>query len=97
MIAPTAFRMAGRRLATSSSRRVFSAAAATTSANVAKHENARMAWMVTAAGLSLAVATLQQREVRSLRSIESTRTISYLFHNNLLNSLVSVLYCCCTL
>ena len=62
MIAPGAFRMAGRRLATTGSRRVFSATAAT----AVKNDNARMALMVTA-GLSLAVATLQQREVRTTK------------------------------
>ena len=66
MIAPAAFRMAGRRLATTGSRRVFSA----TAANAVKNDNARMALMVTA-GLSLAVASLQQREVRKNWSIES--------------------------
>lgn len=60
MIAPAAFRMAGRRLATTGSRRVFSA----TAVNTVKNDNARMALMVTA-GLSLAVATLQQREEKT--------------------------------
>jgi hypothetical protein len=59
MIASTAFRTAGRRFATTGSRRVFSA----TAANAVKNDNVRMALMATA-GLSLAVAALQQREVR---------------------------------
>jgi hypothetical protein len=58
MISSSTFRMAGRRLATTGSRRAFSAV--TTSA--VKSDNARNALMVTA-GLSLAVAALQQREV----------------------------------
>lgn len=53
--------MAGRRLATTGSRRVFSATAVNA---VKNNDNARMALMVTA-GLSLAVATLQQREEKT--------------------------------
>lgn len=64
MISSTAFRVAGRRLATTGSRRTFSAAAT----SAAKSDNARKALMVTA-GLSLAVATLQQREVNDLRVV----------------------------
>jgi hypothetical protein len=54
----SAFRQGARRVAAASSRRGFSSAAA----NVAKNENARKALFATA-GLSLAVAALQQREV----------------------------------
>jgi hypothetical protein len=60
MISSTAFRMAGRRMATSASRKTFSTAAA--AANTAKSDNARKALLATA-GLSIAVAALQQREV----------------------------------
>ena len=60
MILSSAVRMAGRRLAANAgSRRVFSAAAAST----AKNDNARKTLVATAGGLTLAVAALQQREV----------------------------------
>lgn len=62
MIASSVFRMAGRSLAATGSRRAFSVAAA----SAVKGDNARKAFMVTA-GL-LAVATLQQqREVNNNR------------------------------
>lgn len=60
MISSTAFRMAGRRMASVSSRRAFSAVA-TKSAN---NNTARNALLATA-GLSMAVAALQQREEKT--------------------------------
>ena len=69
MIAPAAFRMAGRRLATTGSRRVFSA----TAVNTVKNDHTRMALMVTA-GLSLAVATLQQKEV-GIIAVDRVKTV----------------------
>jgi hypothetical protein len=64
MISTTAFRTAGRRIATTASRRGFSSVVV----NAAKNDNARRVLLATA-GLSLAVAALHEREVRSNESI----------------------------
>ena len=57
----SAVRQSCRRVASSASRRAFS----TTGGKVAKNENARKA-LVATAGLSLAVAALQTREVSKI-------------------------------
>ena len=59
MFAPTAFRLASRRVATHTSRRAFSA---TTSSTAKTSDNARKTFMVAAAALSV-LAVVQQREV----------------------------------
>ena len=64
MISTNALRMAGRRVASTASRRTFSAAAS----SATKNDNARKALLATA-GLTLAVAALQEREVSGVRML----------------------------
>jgi hypothetical protein len=60
MFASSAVRAASRQVVSTASRRTFSAAAT----KVVQHDSSRKVLLATTAGLALAVAVLQDREVR---------------------------------
>jgi hypothetical protein len=70
MFVPNTFRLAGRRLATNTSRRAFSATVSST----ARNDNARTTFMVAAAALSVVAVVRHQEVSRTSRKIRDSGT-----------------------